>query len=269
LSPGSGQEGMAETRHLQVSGRYQNIPGITDFVNEAAIAAGLSGEEAFHCQLAVDEACTNIIEHAYGLEDMGCIEVACVIKPGVITVQIVDYGQPFDPGSVPEPVDTDELDQVEPGGIGLHLMRMLMDEVSFEFGDAHNTLTMVKRQAGASREMVTPDYIGLEQRRGVSVVTPQGRMDAALALVLEQVLLDLIEAGRSHLVVDMKDVTYISSPGLKTLVTAWRAAREHGGDLLLCSLVERVMGIFEMVGFTRVFRIVDDCAEAVGAFQKL
>jgi anti-anti-sigma factor len=268
LSPGFGQERMAETRRLQVSGRYKNIPGITDFVNEAALAAGLSANEAFQCQLAVDEACTNIIEHAYGAEDVGRIEIACVIEPGVITMRIVDYGQPFDPGGVPEPVDTTELDQIEPGGIGLHLMRKLMDEVTFEFGDARNTLTMVKRQSVASKEVNTPDDIVLEEDRGVSIVTPQGRMDAALAPVLERVLLDLIEAGRFYLVVDMKDVAYISSPGLKTLVTAWRAAREHGGDLVLCSLAEHVMGIFEMVGFTRVFEIMDDCAEAVGALQK-
>jgi anti-anti-sigma factor len=259
---------MAETRRLQVRGRYQNIPGITEFVNEAALDAGLSVDEAFHCQLSVDEACTNIIEHAYGEDDAGRIDVTCVIDPGMITVRIVDYGQPFDPGVVPEPVDTNELDQIEPGGIGLHLMRKLMDEVSFEFADEHNTLTMVKHRAGASLSVEMPDYIGLEQHRGVPVVTPQGRMDAAFAPELERVLLGLIEAGNRYLVVEMKNITYISSPGLKTLVTAWRSARERNGDLVLCSLAERVMGIFEMVGFIRVFEIYDDCADAISAFEE-
>jgi anti-anti-sigma factor len=258
---------MAETRCLEVRGRYQNIPGIAEFVNEAALAAGLSTDEAFHCQLSADEACTNVIEHAYGAEDAGRIEVTCVIDPGIITVRIVDYGQPFDPGAVPEPADTNELDQIEPGGIGLHLMRKLMDEVRFEFGDSHNTLTMVKRRAKALRMVDTPDDIGLEERQGVSIVIPQGRMDAATAPLLENVLLELIETGRFNLVVDMKDVLYISSSGLKTLVTARRSARERGGDLLLCSLAERVMAVFDMVGFTRVFKIVDDSADAVDAFQ--
>jgi anti-anti-sigma factor len=267
LSSDSRRESMVETRRLQVRGRYQNIPGIIDFVNEAALAAGLSEEEAFHCQLSVDEACTNIIEHAYGAEDAGRIEVACEIEPGVITVRIVDYGQPFDPGAVPEPLDTNELDQIEPGGIGLHLMRKLMDEVRFEFGDAQNSLTMVKRQAEASRIVDTPEDIQLEGRDGVSIVTPQGRMDAAFSPVLEQVLLDLIEAGSVALVVEMKEVSYISSRGLKTLVTAWRSAKAHGGDLLLCSLSERVRGILEMVGFTDVFEIAEDCADAVSALR--
>ena len=267
MSSGSRRESMAETRRLQVRGRYQNIPGIIDFVNEAALAAGLGEDEAFHCQLSVDEACTNIIEHAYGAEDAGRIEVACEIEPGIITVRIVDYGQPFDPGAVPEPADTNELDQIEPGGIGLHLMRKLMDEVNFEFGDAHNTLTMIKRRAGTPQIVDTPEAIQLEQRDGVSIVTPQARMDAAFAPVLERVLLALIEAGSVSLVVEMKEVPYISSPGLKALVTAWRSAREHGGDLLLCSLSERVRGVFEVIGFTRIFEIVEDCADAVSALR--
>jgi serine/threonine-protein kinase RsbW len=60
---------MAEVRRLTVRGRYDCIPGITSFVGEAASAAGLNDDEAFHCRMAVDEACTNIIEHAYGGED--------------------------------------------------------------------------------------------------------------------------------------------------------------------------------------------------------
>src|SRR5574340_174268 len=139
---------MAEIRRLTVQGRYEFIPTITAFIEEAAQAAGLSEDEAFHCRMAVDEACTNIIEHAYGGEDRGLIEVTCNIESGVCSIQIVDHGKPFDPDNIPTPGIGNHLDEIRPGGIGLHLMRQMMDNIRFEFAEAHNTLTMIKNRSG-------------------------------------------------------------------------------------------------------------------------
>src|SRR5687768_10981797 len=110
-----------EVRTLTVRGRYDCIPSITSFVGEAADAAGLTDDDAFHCRMAVDEACTNIIEHAYGGEDQGAIEITCTINRGTCSIQIVDHGHPFNPDLVPEPKFGGSLDEIRPGGIGLHL----------------------------------------------------------------------------------------------------------------------------------------------------
>lgn len=88
-----------------------------------------------------------------------------------------------------------------------------------------------------------------------TVVAIQGRLDAAAAPDLEAQLKTRLAQGNSHIVVDMADVTYISSSGLKVLLGALRQARRQRGQLALCNLQPKVASILEMVGFDRVFPI--------------
>ncbi|GAB4537387.1 MAG: hypothetical protein Kow0063_24100 [Anaerolineae bacterium] len=98
-------------------------------------------------EMAVDEACTNIIEHAYGGEGRGDIECTCEVNCDKLVVTLRDYGRSFNPSSVPEPDIQAALEDRQEGGLGVYLIRKLMDEVHFEFTpDAGNILTMVKRK---------------------------------------------------------------------------------------------------------------------------
>jgi len=95
--------------------------------------------------LALDEACTNIIEHAYGGEGHGDITCTCVINSAGLTIVLRDHGRPFDPASTQEPNLHTNLENREVGGLGVYFIYTLMDEVHFEFTpDAGNVLTMVK-----------------------------------------------------------------------------------------------------------------------------
>ncbi len=98
------------------------------------------------------------------------------------------------------------------------------------------------------------------------VVRPQGRLDAAGAPKLEEELKQLLARGQSRLIVDLTDISYISSNGLRVLLTALKAARKNGGALKLCGMNARIAEIFEMVGFDQVFEIYPTRAEAERAF---
>lgn len=102
---------------------------------------------------------------------------------------------------------------------------------------------------------------------GVRLVVVSGRLDQNLTPVLEAELLNLLEQGYHQLVVNLHDVNYINSGGLRCLVTAWRQAHQNGGDLKLCGLSERVAKVFSMVGFDKVFQIYEDCDAAREAVQ--
>jgi anti-sigma B factor antagonist len=93
--------------------------------------------------------------------------------------------------------------------------------------------------------------------KNVTVIAPQGRLDAAGAGPLEVELKQHLTAGEVHLVVDLENARYISSNGLRVLLAAQRDAKKRGGDLKLCSLPPRVVEIFSMSGFDRVFEIYD------------
>jgi anti-anti-sigma factor len=260
---------MAETRQLTVRGRYDCIPAVASFVAEAAEAAGLDDDAAFHCRMAVDEACTNVIEHAYGGEDVGAIQVTCAIEPGVCTIEIIDHGQAFNPDSVPVPQIAQDLEHLNPGGIGLHLMRKMMDEVSFRFEENRNILHMKKTrpvQSAHAQKQIEKHGITLEEvRPHVWVVSPEGRMDAASVPKLDEALADVLDQGRIWLIVDMRQVSYISSRGLKTLVSAWRHVGDAGGNLVLFGMVSRVTSVFDTVGFTHLFDMYDTLDAAIAA----
>ena len=139
---------MGQPRQLIVPGRFESLTAIAAFITQAAREAGLNDDEVFHVEMAVDEACSNIIEHTYAVES-GNIDLACAYPAsGQIEVVIRDSGQPFDPNEVPAPnvgAPTD-LGSLNEGGLGLYFMRKLMDEVRFEFVPGQgNTLTMIKR----------------------------------------------------------------------------------------------------------------------------
>jgi anti-anti-sigma factor len=258
---------MDDVHRLKISGRYDNIPLITEFVGEAARAAGLDEDAVFHCQMAVDEACTNVIEHAYGGNGKGDIEITCHVSPGKCVISILDTGLPFDPVSIPDRKPTADVDQIEPGGVGLHLMRKLMDEVTFHFSDQGTTLVMVKTGKPTTPPPKALTMPAHKAAGDIWVVRPEGRVDADQAPTLERTLTQILDEGHCRIVVDMSRVTYIASRGLKSLVAAWRRADKAGGKLALSGMSPRLLSVFDMTGFTELFSIhptMDAALNALG-----
>lgn len=135
----------ATVYELAVPAQFENLALIGDFIASVARRAGFDEKGVFNLQLACDEACTNVIEHAYG-GGLGCIRIAVSVCPDRIQIDVHDTGRPFDPTAVRMPDLDAPLERRETGGLGLHFMRSIMDEVRFEFGEGGNRLTMVKRR---------------------------------------------------------------------------------------------------------------------------
>ncbi len=125
-----------------------NLEKIGDFVTHCAQRAGLSESDVSAVQLAVDEASTNIIEHGYGQECPSRIDITCEPINDGIKVVIYDDAEPFDIGSIPDPAINVSLEEVKPRGLGIYLMRRMMDEIHYETTpDRGNTLTMIKHRS--------------------------------------------------------------------------------------------------------------------------
>lgn len=125
--------------------RCEILADIIEFVTEAARRARLAEEAVRAVQLAVDEACMNIIEHAYQDTEDGCIECLCCTDSRGLTITLVDHGIPFDFDHVPQPCLSANLEERSGRGLGVYLICHLMDEVRHEFSPrSSNILTMVK-----------------------------------------------------------------------------------------------------------------------------
>ena len=113
-----------------------------------------------------------------------------------------------------------------------------------------------------------PDFnISRENLDGVVVLRVEGFLDAHTFEQLEEAIRGVFEDGAYKLVVDLGRVNYISSAGAGVLIGARSESQENGGDVVLLSPTESVKEVFELLGLTQIFKIVNDRAEALSAFQ--
>ena len=127
-------------------GKFSNLENICEFVTKEAEIAGLNEDAIYAVQLAVDEACSNIIEHAYQDEADGKIVCDCNIVDDGLEIILKDRGKPFDPESVPEPKIGVPLKELKLRGAGLYLIRNVMDDVFFEFNDRDGSILRMKKK---------------------------------------------------------------------------------------------------------------------------
>ncbi len=115
-------------------------------VAEVARGGGFSEKSIYSLQLAADEAASNIIEHAYEGESDASLFMTCDMKGDQIVITMRDTGKSFNPSSVKEPNLKADLSERQIGGLGVYLMRKLMDTVYYESSRSGNLLTMTKRR---------------------------------------------------------------------------------------------------------------------------
>jgi serine/threonine-protein kinase RsbW len=119
------------TGELRVKSKTENLSEIRDFVSGSARDAGIAEVTVENIILAVDEACTNIIKHAYKLSPEGEIIIKIDYDEEKFTVMIIDYGKSFEPERVPLPDLQKYYREHRVGGLGMYLMKSLMDDVTY------------------------------------------------------------------------------------------------------------------------------------------
>ena len=135
------------TFSLHVPSSTANLAMIRDFVSNIGARAGLDDAQVMRLTLAVDEACANVIEHAYSAEgSMEEVTIRAVLDDDELTFLIVDKGKGFDPSTVEEESLDELVKKRRSGGLGLRLIRTIMDDVQYTIVPGErNELRMVKR----------------------------------------------------------------------------------------------------------------------------
>jgi len=127
--------------------KFEFLDEIRDFVAEVARKGGFTDKEIYSLQLAADEAASNIIEHAYEGVTNASLDITCDMNRNQIVITMRDRGRSFDPNGVRQPDISADLSERQIGGLGVFLMRKLMDEVNYESNPkTGNLLTMTKRR---------------------------------------------------------------------------------------------------------------------------
>ncbi len=132
---------------VRFAAKFEFLDEIREFVGGIARQGGFSDKDVYNIQLATDEAASNMIEHSYENMPDGVIDLSCGMEGDQIRIVLIDYGEPFDPSAIPLPDLKADLSDRKIGGLGIFLMRKLMDEVHYEpKPDKSNVLTMIKRK---------------------------------------------------------------------------------------------------------------------------
>ena len=101
-----------------------------------------------------------------------------------------------------------------------------------------------------------------------TVLSITGRMDAVTAPEIEQGLLALVDGGENRLVVDLKDLEYLSSAGLRSLLVLAKRVKEKQGNLVFANLQKQVTEVFKIVGFYSLFTVCDSVTDALDRLGK-
>lgn len=130
---------------LRIEAKIENVDLLTDFVNEQLEGMDCPMKSVTQVDIALDEVFSNICHYAYG-EDEGYAVVYVNKHPDedAVSITLEDAGEPFDPLVRKDPDVTLSLKERQIGGLGIFMVKRMMDDIEYEYRDGLNRLTMVK-----------------------------------------------------------------------------------------------------------------------------
>jgi anti-anti-sigma factor len=254
-----------EGRSLRLENDMAELARLAAAIDETC--AGVPADVVGHIQLAAEELVTNVLTHGQSTKGL---RVDLGLEAGRFTMRFTDWGRPFDPWDRADPEVDGPVEERAIGGLGVLLVKKLMDELHYRHVGRRNVVEVVKVWSataegvvgGGRRKMME---IAQEKSGEVLVVAFVGRLDAAGARPAEARLLEAIEAGERRLVLDLQGLEYVSSVGLRSLMTAAKRMKAVDGKIVVCALKPVIEQVFEIAGFDRLFPRYASRAEAVQA----
>jgi sigma-B regulation protein RsbU (phosphoserine phosphatase) len=139
-------EQVEKGKKIRVLAHENEVPGIISSIEESMRCLGFSDEDNLSFQLAVEEACINIINHGYR-NAKGYISIALESRPNCFMVIIEDEASQFDPTRFEKPNLVEDANERPIGGLGIHLIKSLTDEMRYDYAEGKNRLTLIKKRA--------------------------------------------------------------------------------------------------------------------------
>ena len=136
---------MTLTHRITRAAYLESLHDFRDFIKQQCAGLdGISDEILYDVQLAVDEACTNIISHGYADLDPGSIILDLEVDPDKLTLSLTDFGHPFEPSGAPSPDVDAPIEERELGGFGLFFIQQSMDDMDYQVTEDGNKMILTK-----------------------------------------------------------------------------------------------------------------------------
>ena len=219
-------------------------------------------------QVALDEFVYNPIVYGFPQlgEGQGVGEVRVELDEDRVRVTITDNGPPFDPLAFQDPDTELSVEERGIGGLGIHLVRQMMDEVTYQRLGGTNVVVLVKRVGEgtkAGQQGGKPMDVSTRTSEGVTIIAFAGNLDSNTSPQAQQAIDALLAGGVQKVVVDFSALDYVSSAGLRVLLSAAKRLQGPGKALRLFGLNETVREVFEISGFAQILHVRGTEQEAV------
>ncbi len=131
---------------LTVTATVENIDTVTDFVNQQLEALDCPMKAQMQIDIAIDELFGNIAHYAYNPKvGQATVRVEVIENPLAVTITFIDNGVPYDPLAKADPDTTLSAEERETGGLGIYMVKKSMDDITYEYKDGQNILTIKKK----------------------------------------------------------------------------------------------------------------------------
>jgi anti-anti-sigma factor len=218
--------------------------------------------------VALDELLANSL--AYGLTGEGSEVVVDVeLQRDRLIVTVSDDGTPFDPFGRSAPDTTMSVEDRPIGGLGIHLVRKLVDDVSYERRDGRNVVVLTKRLVqGTSAQHRGGSTMEITKREhgDAWIIAIAGNLDSVTSPKAQKELEAILSSGGRKLAVDFSSLDYISSAGLRVLLGVAKQLGAKGGALRTYGLNQTVKEVFDISGFSAILPVYPSEAEALNGF---
>lgn len=134
------------TYSLSVKASTEQIATVRDFVAQHAFSFGFTENEVENIRLAVDEAFTNIIKHAYNYDSNKSVDIKLQYQRNMFSISMFDQGEPFDTSNYSIPNVEEQIKAKKRGGVGVYLIKQLMDNVEYNRNNGVNEIRMIKNK---------------------------------------------------------------------------------------------------------------------------
>ena len=242
-------------KEITIENQVEEIAIIAQFIEELGMSLHLPSGITMSLNLAIEEAISNIIHHGYPQNQKGEITLRTSVAPGLLIAQIIDDGISFDPTE--RNTDADNiisLDQQLTQGLGLFLIRRTMDKVEYHSTESQNELTLIKKidMDFKPEASLKTNICKIEE---VTILTIEGRLDTANSNDFNVVISPLLSMPTPNIIINVEGLLYISSSGLRSLITLQKCVRQHQGVLVIEAMRPEILKIFDMTGCSSLFTI--------------
>lgn len=233
-----------------------------DFADARALPASVRRS----MNVVLDELLTNTVSYGLAERADGEVTVEVDLRPDRLTVTLTDNGTAFDPFGRDAPDTSLSIEERPIGGLGIHLVRQMLDDVSYHRRDDKNVVVLTKRLTGdGAAELRGGRSMEISTRAEgeVTIVAIAGNLDSNSSPEAQQALDGILAGGAKKIAVDFSALDYISSAGLRVLLGTAKKLISSGGALRAFGLNQTVGEVFAISGFSKILAVFPTEAEAL------